>query len=148
MHVGIVNGYQLLYNAHTMPKQHRGTRALLFYSLSSFSAFSYRPFSFLGASLVFVNRFSFVIPWQTTFCTHPRHQNDLLVHSYYLYYSLSFFLHFFYLFVTLKVLLIFWVALIVFLMRAAESFPVKPSKSWVILLEYKTFEYFHVYWYC
>ena len=53
---GIVNGYQLQCNAHTMLEPHRGTAALfLFYSLSSFSSFFFlyvchsdSPISFLG----------------------------------------------------------------------------------------------------
>ena len=77
MHSDIVNGDQLQCDAHTMPKRHRGTEAIfLYYSLSSFSAFSFCVFViltvlflFLGASSVCVNnlegsRFSLVIPWQ------------------------------------------------------------------------------------
>ena len=54
---GIVNGYQLLCDAHIMLEPHRGTVAFyLFYSLSSFSPFSFYVFVtltvlFLGASL-------------------------------------------------------------------------------------------------
>jgi len=63
MHSGIVNGHQLLCDAHTVLEPHRGTAALfLFYSPSSFSTFSFYVFvnltvlfSFLGASLVYVN---------------------------------------------------------------------------------------------
>ena len=43
MHSGIVNGYQLLCDAHTVLEPHRGTAAL-FYSLSSFSTFSFYVF--------------------------------------------------------------------------------------------------------
>ena len=63
MHNGIVNGYQLLCDAHTVLELHRGTAALfLFYSLLSFSTFSFyvfvtldSPISFLGASVVCVS---------------------------------------------------------------------------------------------
>ena len=63
MHSRIVNGYQLLCDAHTVLEPHRGTAAFfffLFYSLSSFSTFSFYVFVtltvlFLGASLVYVN---------------------------------------------------------------------------------------------
>ena len=61
MHNGIVNRYQLLCGAHTVLEPHRGTAAFfLFYSLSSFSTFSFYVFVtltvlFLGASLVCVN---------------------------------------------------------------------------------------------
>ena len=61
MHGGIVNGYQLLYDAHIVLEHHRGTAAFfLFYSLLSFSTFSFYVFVpltvlFLGASLVCVN---------------------------------------------------------------------------------------------
>ena len=45
MHSGIVNGYQLLCDVHTVLKPHRGTEAFfLFYSLSSFSTFSFYVF--------------------------------------------------------------------------------------------------------
>ena len=45
MHSGIVNGYQLLCDAHTVLEPHRGTAAFfLFYSLSSFSTFSFYVF--------------------------------------------------------------------------------------------------------
>ena len=40
IHSGIVNGYKLLCDAHTMPELNRRIEAvLLYYSLSSFSAF-------------------------------------------------------------------------------------------------------------
>ena len=63
MHNANVNGYQLMYDAHTLLEQHRGTAALFpFYSLSSFSAVSFCVFViltllflFLGASLVSFN---------------------------------------------------------------------------------------------
>ena len=63
MHTGIVNGYQLLCDAHTVLEPHRGTAALfLFDSLSSFSTFSFFVFVtltvlflFLGASIGCVN---------------------------------------------------------------------------------------------
>ena len=63
MHSGIVIVHQLLCDAHTVLEPHRGTAALfLFYSLSSFSAFSFYVFVtltvlflFLGASIVCVN---------------------------------------------------------------------------------------------
>ena len=56
----IVNEYQLLCDAHTVPEQHRGNAALfIFYSLLYFSAFSFCFFviltvsiSFLGCSIV------------------------------------------------------------------------------------------------
>ena len=62
IHSGIVNGYQLLFDAHTVLEPHRGTAALfLYYSLSSFSTFSFYvfvtlavPFLVLGASIVCV----------------------------------------------------------------------------------------------
>jgi len=42
MHSGIVNGHQLLCDAHTVLEPHMGTAALfLFHSLSSFSTFSF-----------------------------------------------------------------------------------------------------------
>ena len=45
MHSGFVNGHKLLCDARAILKQHKGTAALfLFYSLSSFSAFSLRVF--------------------------------------------------------------------------------------------------------
>ena len=48
MHSDIVNRYQLLYEAHTVPEQHRGTAALfLFYSLLSFPVFSFSVFVIL-----------------------------------------------------------------------------------------------------
>ena len=93
MHSGIVNGYQLLCDAHTVLEPHRGTTAFffLFYSLLSFSSFSFYGLSllivlvlFLGTSIVCINnlkwtvsRFSLVIPWFV--CTYPWHQNDLTV---------------------------------------------------------------------
>ena len=64
MHSGIVNGYQLLCDAHTVLEPHRGTAALfLFHSLlMSFSTFSFYVyvtitvlFLFLGASIVYSN---------------------------------------------------------------------------------------------
>ena len=58
MHSGIVNGCQLLFDAHTLPEQHTGTAALfLFHSLSSFLAVSFCVsfcdilFLFLDASI-------------------------------------------------------------------------------------------------
>ena len=40
MHSGVVNGHQLLCDAHTVPEKHRGTADLFVSnSLSSFSAF-------------------------------------------------------------------------------------------------------------
>ena len=56
MHSGIVNEYQLLCDAHTVLEPHKGTAAFsFFYSLSSFSTFSFyvfvtldSPISFLG----------------------------------------------------------------------------------------------------
>jgi len=85
MHSGIVNGHQLLCDAHTVLEPHRGTAALfLFYSPSSFSTFSFYVFvnltvlfSFLGASLVYVNnlkRAADLILWfpdRTSVCPHP-----------------------------------------------------------------------------
>ena len=48
MYSGIVNGYQLLCDGYTVTEQHRGTAALfLFYSVSSFSAFSFCVFVIL-----------------------------------------------------------------------------------------------------
>ena len=54
MHNGIVTGYQLLCDAHTVREPHRGTAVFfLFYSISSFSSFFYvfvtldSPISFL-----------------------------------------------------------------------------------------------------
>ena len=44
MHSAIVNGYQLLYDDHTVPEQHRVTAAL-FYSLLSISVSSFVCFS-------------------------------------------------------------------------------------------------------
>merc|ERR1719239_1144661 len=62
MHSDIVNGYQLLCDAHTVLEPHRGTAAFsFFYSLSSFSTFSFFLslltvlFLFLGASIVCVS---------------------------------------------------------------------------------------------
>ena len=58
---GNVNGYQLLFEAHTVFEPRRGTAAfLLFYSLSSFPLFLFMCLSlltvlFLGASIVCVN---------------------------------------------------------------------------------------------
>ena len=57
--ISIVNGYQLMCDANSIPEQHRGTAALfLVYSLSSFSSFSFYMFVtltvlflFLGASI-------------------------------------------------------------------------------------------------
>ena len=62
MHGGIVNGYQLLCDAHTILEPHRGTAAFFYFA-------RYRPFNFsfyvfltltvvflfLGASIVCVN---------------------------------------------------------------------------------------------
>ena len=50
MHSGIVNGYQLLCDVHTVPKQHRAA-LFIFYLLSSFSlcvCHFDNPISFLG----------------------------------------------------------------------------------------------------
>ena len=45
MHSGIVNGHQLLCNAHNVLEPHKGTAAFfLFYSLSFFSTFSFYVF--------------------------------------------------------------------------------------------------------
>ena len=45
MHSGIVNGHQLLCDAHTVLEPHRGTAAFFFfYSLSPFSTFSFYVF--------------------------------------------------------------------------------------------------------
>ena len=88
MHSGIVNGYQLLCDAHTVLEPHRGTAALfLFYSLLSFSTFSFYVFVtltvlpvflFLGASIVCVNNdlkgtadLVLWFPDRTSVCTHP-----------------------------------------------------------------------------
>ena len=57
----IINGYQFLCDAHTVLEPHSGTAAFfLFYSLLSFSTFSFYMFVqsyyfFLGATLVCVN---------------------------------------------------------------------------------------------
>ena len=49
MHSVIVNGYQLLCDAHTVLKPQSGTAAFfLFYSLSSFSTFPLFLFAFLS----------------------------------------------------------------------------------------------------
>ena len=58
IHSGIVNGHQLLCDAHTVLEPHRGTAAFFF--LSSFSTFSFYvfitlTFLFLDASLVCVD---------------------------------------------------------------------------------------------
>ena len=91
MHISIVNGYQLLCDAHNVLEPHRGTAAFfyfLFYSLSSFSTFSFYVFVtltvlflFLGASIVCVNNL-----WRTADClVIPRQDicaqrlNDLIV---------------------------------------------------------------------
>ena len=62
MHSGIVNGYQLLCDAHTVLEleAYKGPTFFLFYSRSPFSTFSFYVFVtltvfFLGASLVCVN---------------------------------------------------------------------------------------------
>ena len=76
MHSGIVNRYHLLCYAHTVPERHKGTSALfVFYSLSSFSAFTFWCFCHSGSSIFFLgclyslcqqskdgSRFSLVIP--------------------------------------------------------------------------------------
>ena len=47
MHRNIANGHQLLCHAHTVPEQYMGTAAIfIYYSLSSFSAFSFLCLSF------------------------------------------------------------------------------------------------------
>ena len=95
MHSGIVNGHQLLCDAHTVLEPHRGTAALfLFYSLSFFSTFSFYVFVtltvlflFLGASIVCVNNLyrtadCLAIPWQDICLYTPLAQqclNDLNV---------------------------------------------------------------------
>ena len=94
MHSGIVNGYQLLCNAHTVVKQHRGTAALfLFYSLSSFLLCSFCVFViqivwflFLRASTVCVNNLKRAaadlvlwFPDKISVCTHPWDQKGRLV---------------------------------------------------------------------
>ena len=48
MHSNDMNGHNLLCDARTLPEQYKGTAALfLFYSLSSFSAFSFYVFVIL-----------------------------------------------------------------------------------------------------
>jgi len=90
MHSGIVNGYQLLCDAHTVSEQHRGTSALfLFYTIVLFRFFcichSDSPISFLGTCIVWVNslaRTADLVLWfpdKTFDCTHPWFQNDLIV---------------------------------------------------------------------
>ena len=89
IHSEIVNGYQLLCDAHTVPELHRGTTALfLFYLHSSLSTFSFYMFVtptviflFLGASIVCVNNLKRTVDSvllfsdKTSDCTHPGHQN-------------------------------------------------------------------------
>ena len=51
---GIVNGHNLLCNAHAVSERHRGTAALfLFYSLSFFSSFSFYVFVTLAVLFFF-----------------------------------------------------------------------------------------------
>merc|ERR1719239_2070531 len=83
MHSGIVSGYQLLCDSHTVLEPHRGTAAIfLFYSLLSFYTFSFYVFItlivlflFLGASLVCGNNLkrkadlSLCFPNRTAVCT-------------------------------------------------------------------------------
>jgi len=85
MHSGIVNGYQLICDGHTMLESHRGTAAFFYFTL-------YRPFPlflfmclshwqslflFLGASLLCVNNLKRTVnlilwfPDRTSVCTHP-----------------------------------------------------------------------------
>jgi len=83
MHSVIINGYQLLCDAHAVLEPNRGTAALfLFYSLLSFSTFSFYmfvtlTFFFLGASLVCVNylkRTADLVLWfpdKTAVSKHP-----------------------------------------------------------------------------
>ena len=61
MHSGIVNGYQLLCDAHTVLEPHRGTAAFFFFThyrpfpLFLFMCLSLLTVLFLGASIVCVN---------------------------------------------------------------------------------------------
>ena len=63
MHSGIVNGYQLLCDAHAMLERHRGTAAYLIFSLFSFSAFSFCMF----VNLLTVPISCFWVPLQFVF---------------------------------------------------------------------------------
>jgi len=62
MHSGIVNGYQLLCDAHTVLEPHRGTAAFFFFThyrpfpLFIFMCLSLLTVLFLGASIVCVNK--------------------------------------------------------------------------------------------
>jgi len=83
-------------DTHSVPEQHNGTAAIfLYYSISSFPAFSFCVFViltvlflFFGASILhFGNlmRVADLVLWfpdRTSVCTHPWQQNDLLsVHT-------------------------------------------------------------------
>jgi len=91
MHSGIVNGYQLLSDAHTTGTGWGTTALCLIYSLSSFSAFSFCVFVILTVlflswvplySIVCVNnlkensRFSLVIPWPRPLTVHTLGTNS------------------------------------------------------------------------
>ena len=73
MHSGIVNGYQLLCDAHTVPEPHRGTACsffsilfIVFFPLFLFMCLSlWQSFLWCLFSLCFSDR--------TAVCTHPWH---------------------------------------------------------------------------
>ena len=94
MHSGIVNGHQLLCDAHTVLEPIGELQLFLIYSLSSFSTCSFyvfvtldSPILFLGTSIVCVNNLKrtadcLVIPRQDICVfTHlaPQRLNDLIV---------------------------------------------------------------------
>jgi len=81
MHSDIVNGHQLLCDAHTMLEPHRGTAAL-FLTILSFSAFFFLCVClfeslFFGASIVYFNNLMrtadliLCLPDRISVCTHP-----------------------------------------------------------------------------
>jgi len=95
MHSGIVNGYQLMRNAHTVLEPHRGTAAFLYFTryppipLFHFICLSLWQslLLFLGASIVCLNNLkktTDLVLWftdRTSVCTHPCHGrlNNLIV---------------------------------------------------------------------
>ena len=83
---GIENGYQLLCDAHTVLDPHRGTAAFLFfYSVSSFSTFSFYVFFTLTVLILGVHNLKmkadlvFWFPDRTSVCTHPWRLYNLIV---------------------------------------------------------------------
>ena len=83
IHSGIVNGRQLLCNAHSVIKPHRGTAALfLFYSLLFFSTFSFDVLSLLTVLFLFLGASSLCkqsIEDSRLFCDSPT--GHLSVHT-------------------------------------------------------------------